>query len=113
MTTNLDSVLILSQIVAKNMIGRKFKGSIVNVSSLASTIAIANHSSYCSSKAALDHLSRVMALELGAYGISVNCVNPTVVMTNMGKLAWSDPVKAEGMLSRIPMGKFVEVKDVV
>ena len=39
--------------------------------------------------------------------IRVNAVNPTVVMTAMGKKAWSDPGKAAGMLSRIPLGRFV------
>lgn len=48
----------------------------------------------------------MMALELGAHGIRVNCVNPTVVMTDMGRLGWSDPVKANPMLARIPLHKF-------
>lgn len=38
--------------------------------------------------------------------IRVNSVNPTVVMTDMGRLGWSDPDKAETMLSRIPLGRF-------
>jgi L-xylulose reductase len=54
-----------------------------------------------------------MAVELGQYGIRSNCVNPTVVLTAMGKLAWSDPVKAGPMLGRIPVGRFAETEDVV
>lgn len=38
--------------------------------------------------------------------IRVNSVNPTVVMTEMGRLAWSDPEKAQTMMSRIPLGNF-------
>ena len=38
--------------------------------------------------------------------IRVNAVNPTVVMTDMGKLAWSDPAKAGPMLAQIPLGRF-------
>uniref|UniRef100_A0A8B9HIF1 Dicarbonyl/L-xylulose reductase n=1 Tax=Astyanax mexicanus TaxID=7994 RepID=A0A8B9HIF1_ASTMX len=64
-------------------------------------------------KGALDLLTRVMALELGPHQIRVNSVNPTVVMTDMGKIGWSDPVKAKTMTSRIPLGKFAEVEDVV
>jgi L-xylulose reductase len=37
----------------------------------------------------------------------VNAVNPTVVLTPMGKANWSDPAKADMMLKRIPLGKFV------
>lgn len=36
----------------------------------------------------------------------MNCVNPTVVMTEMGRIAWSDPEKANPMLSRIPLKRF-------
>lgn len=47
-----------------------------------------------------------MALELGKYNIRVNSVNPTVVMTEMGKLYWADPKKAEPLLNRIPLHRF-------
>jgi hypothetical protein len=40
-------------------------------------------------------------------------VNPTVVMTDMGKMAWSDPAKAGPMLNRIPLGRFAEVCSVL
>ncbi|CAG0899456.1 unnamed protein product [Darwinula stevensoni] len=113
MKTNVQSVLNVSQVVAKHMIKRGAHGSIVNVSSVASTRALNLHTSYCASKAALDSLTRSMALELGPHKIRVNSVNPTVVMTDMGKLAWSDPDKSEPILNRIPLGKFVEVEDVV
>ena len=49
----------------------------------------------------------------GPKGIRTNCVNPTVVMTAMGRKAWSDPVKAGPMLARIPVGRFAECEDVV
>jgi NAD(P)-dependent dehydrogenase (short-subunit alcohol dehydrogenase family) len=40
-------------------------------------VALENHTAYCTSKGALDQLTRVMALELGVHKIRVNCVNPT------------------------------------
>ena len=49
---------------------------------------------------------RTMALELGPHNIRVNTVNPTVIMTEMGKIGWSDPNKARTMLSKIPLGRF-------
>jgi len=58
-------------------------------------------------------VSRVMALELGPHKIRVNSVNPTVVLTSMGKMAWSDPAKAGPMLAKIPLGRFAEVEEVV
>jgi L-xylulose reductase len=112
MAVNLRAVMIVSQVVASQMIERGVGGSIVNVSSMASFQALHDHAAYCASKAGLDQLSAVMAVELGQYGIRVNSVNPTVVLTEMGKRAWSDPVKGGPMLARIPLGRFAECEDI-
>ncbi len=112
MAVNLRAVLIVSQIIAKGMIKRGSGGSIVNVSSMASFQALPDHAAYAASKAGLDQFSKVMAVELGAHGIRVNSINPTVVMTEMGKRAWSDPAKGGPMLARIPLGRFAECADI-
>jgi L-xylulose reductase len=112
MAVNLRAVMIVSQVVASQMVERGVAGSIVNVSSMASFQALHDHAAYCASKAGLDQLSAVMAVELGQYGIRVNSVNPTVVMTEMGKRAWSDPVKGGPMLARIPLGRFAECEEI-
>ncbi|CAH0719380.1 unnamed protein product, partial [Brenthis ino] len=109
---NVKSIINISQIVAKKMIDSKTHGAIVNVSSQASKAALKDHTIYSGSKAALDAVTRAMALELGPYGIRVNAVNPTVIMTAMGKIGWSDPDKANAMLSKIPLGRFGEVSEV-
>jgi len=54
----------------------------------------------------------MMALELGQHNIRVNAVNPTVVLTPMGEMAWSDPKKAGPMLSKIPLGRFAKPREV-
>eukprot|EP00968_Pinguiococcus_pyrenoidosus_P018673 scaffold1954_cov268-Pinguiococcus_pyrenoidosus.AAC.110 len=50
-----------------------------------------------------------MALEFGVYGIRVNSVNPTVVLTEETSKIWEDFTKAAPMLSKIPLGRFAEV----
>lgn len=110
---NVKAIMNVSQVVAKDMIERNVAGSIVNVSSQASKAALKDHAVYCSSKGAVDMLTKTMALELGPYNIRVNTVNPTVVLTEMGRLGWSDKDKAESMLSKIPLGRFAEVDEVV
>jgi NAD(P)-dependent dehydrogenase (short-subunit alcohol dehydrogenase family) len=57
-------------------------------------------------------LTRMMALELGPYGIRVNSVNPTVTLTSMGEMAWGDPAKSEPMMMRIPLKRFARPRDV-
>ncbi|CAF2628652.1 unnamed protein product [Rotaria sp. Silwood2] len=110
---NVRSIICVSQEIARDLIERKLPGSIVNVSSQAAAAALKYHSLYCSSKAAVDGLTRVMALELGSHQIRVNSIQPTVVLTDMGRIAWSDEKKAAGMLSKIPLNRFAEVEDVV
>ncbi|XP_078692984.1 L-xylulose reductase-like [Branchiostoma floridae x Branchiostoma belcheri] len=113
MHVNVRAAMQVSQIVAKGMVERGTGGSIVNVSSPAAKRALKEHTSYCASKGALDIMSKVMALELGPHKIRVNTVNPTITMTDMGIKVWSDPAKSGPMLARIPLGKFLEVEDVV
>ncbi len=113
---NVRGVLIVSQIVARQMIASGKGGAIVNLSSQASSRALADHTSYCVSKGALDQLTRMMALELGPHDIRVNAVNPTVTLTPMGEMAWGDPAKSGPILARIPLGRFarpLQVAEVV
>ncbi|XP_049948136.1 L-xylulose reductase-like [Schistocerca serialis cubense] len=110
---NVKPIINVSQVVVEGMVKRKTGGSIVNISSQASQAALLNHTVYCASKAAVDQITKVMAVELGPHNIRVNTVNPTVVLTEMGRFAWRDPEKASKMLSEIPLGKFAEVEDIV
>lgn len=109
---NTRAPMIVAQEYARDRIALGKGGAIVNVSSVASFIGIPDHAAYCASKAGLDGLTRVMAKELGPHGIRVNAVNPTVTLTPMAVKAWSDPAKAAGMLSRIPVGKFATPQDI-
>nr|BAN20297.1 lung carbonyl reductase [Riptortus pedestris] len=110
---NTKGMVFVSQVVAKQMIEHKIEGTIVTISSQASKVGVRDHTAYCASKAAVNLITKVMAIELAPYGIRSNCVNPTVVMTELGKIGWSDPVKAKTMLDRIPLHRFAEVEDVV
>ena len=109
---NTRAPLIVSQEYARDRIARGLPGAIVNVSSNAAWMGWVDHASYCASKGGLDALSRVMANELGRAGIRVNCVNPTITLTAMGELAWSDPAKAGPIRSRIPIGRFLKPDEV-
>lgn len=102
----------LAQTLARQWIDRRQTGAIVNVSSLASLAGTPDHAAYCASKAALDALTRVMAVELGPHGIRVNSVNPVVTLTPMAEKAWADPAKADAMRARIPLGRFARSEEV-
>ncbi len=112
LAVNTLAPLRLAQVVAGDLVRRGKGGAIVNLSSVASSMAFANHAAYCASKAGLDALTRVLALELGPHGIRTNSVNPTVTLTPMGEFAWSDPAKSAPMLGRIPLGRFIQPAEV-
>lgn len=106
MSINVKAAMNVSQVVAQGMVNRGSGGSIVNISSQASMAALADHVIYAATKGALDSMTKVMALELGAKNIRVNAVNPTVITTAMSMVGWSEPSKEKWMKERIPLGRF-------
>jgi NAD(P)-dependent dehydrogenase (short-subunit alcohol dehydrogenase family) len=103
---NARGALLVTKYASRSMIRLGNGGSIVNVSSQAGLVALGGHISYGSSKAALDNITRVSALELGQYNIRVNSVNPTVVMTPMSAWYWGRPDIEGPFLSAMPLGRW-------
>jgi NAD(P)-dependent dehydrogenase (short-subunit alcohol dehydrogenase family) len=113
--TNLKGAFFVCQAVGRNMLDRG-TGRIVNVSSQAGIVGLRDHAAYCASKAGLGLLTKVLAIEWGPRGVSVNAVAPTVILTPMGEQVWGDPEIGRPMLAKIPLGRFgqpVEVANVV
>lgn len=109
---NARGALLVTKYASRSMVRLGQGGAIVNVSSQASLVALDGHISYGSSKAALDNITRVSALELGKYGIRVNSVNPTVVMTPISSGHWSQPQVAEPFLKQMPLGRWATEDEV-
>ncbi|MBC8739149.1 SDR family oxidoreductase [Paraburkholderia sp. UCT31] len=112
MAVNARGAVLVAKHVARGMLDAGRAGSIVNVSSQAALVALDDHLSYSASKAALDAITRALCIELGPHGIRVNSVNPTVTLTPMAVLAWSDPVKRDPALQAIPLRRFAESAEV-
>lgn len=112
MAVNVRAAALVAAAVARKMIAQGVAGSIVNVSSQASLVALDDHLSYCASKGAVDAMTRVQCGEWGKHGIRVNAVNPTVTLTPMGAMAWSAPGKRDPALAAIPLGRFAETAEV-
>jgi NAD(P)-dependent dehydrogenase (short-subunit alcohol dehydrogenase family) len=113
---NLRAPALLASSVGKVMVEQGTGGSIITVASAAALAPLSDHYAYCASKAGLVMATKVLARELGAYGIRANSVCPTVVLTEMGQRVWGDEVKAAPMLARIALGRFAvprEVSDTV
>ncbi|SES92354.1 GolD/DthD family dehydrogenase [Thorsellia anophelis] len=107
---NLTAVYRLCQVVGKHFI-RQRSGKIINLASQAGVIALDKHLAYCVSKAGVISLTKVLAIEWGPFNIQVNAISPTVVMTELGKQAWSGEI-AEQMKQKIPMRRFAEPEEI-
>ena len=97
---NTRSTFFLSQQAARHMRAAG-GGAIVNIASQAGLVALPGESSYCVSKAAVIHLTRVHAVEWGEYGIRVNAVAPTFIETDGTAAALSDPAFRADTIERI------------
>ena len=108
---NLTGSFLVAQAVGRAMIAQGTGGRIVNMASQAGSVAIDGHVAYCASKFAVIGMSKVMALEWGPHGITVNTISPTVVLTELGKKAWAGE-KGEAMIREIPVGRFAEPDEI-
>lgn len=109
LNTNLSSVFGLSQAVLKVMIKSRY-GRIVNVSSLVAHTGNVGQVNYASAKAGLEAMSRVLAAEVANRNITVNCVAPGFIATDMtNKLSFE---KKEAICTQIPMKRMGTVEDV-
>jgi NAD(P)-dependent dehydrogenase (short-subunit alcohol dehydrogenase family) len=103
---NTRGTLLVTKYASASMIRLGRGGAIVNVSSQAALVALKGHISYGASKAGVDSITRVSALELGPHGIRVNSVNPTVVMTPMSAGYWGQPEIQDPFLQQMPLGRW-------
>ena len=110
MAVNARSVLLVTQATAPTMISGG-GGRIVNVASMAAKAGTPGEASYAASKAAVVAFTRIAAAELGPHGITVNCVCPGYVLTEMGADTRSDEQVA-AWEAQSPLGRCATEDDV-
>ncbi len=108
---NLKGTFFVTQAVAKVMMQQK-SGRIINISSQAGFVALPGESVYCMTKAAINHLTKCLAVEWAEYNINVNAVAPTFIHTPGTKEYLDDPNNLESVLSKIPLGRIGEPHEV-
>lgn len=109
--TNLKGAFLCAQRVGRTMVERR-EGRIVNIASAAGLIPALERVAYCSSKAGLIMLTRVLALEWAQYGITVNAVAPTFVETELAAQTLNRPGVRDYWEKTIPLGRLATTADV-
>jgi NAD(P)-dependent dehydrogenase (short-subunit alcohol dehydrogenase family) len=109
---NVHGTFLCSQAVARQMIRQGGGGSIINMSSASGKKADREESAYCASKSAVIGFTRVLALELGPYGIRANAILPGATDTEMlRRLIDAVPGVREELLAKTPLGKIATPRD--
>lgn len=110
MGTNFRGAFFLSQVVGRHMIQRG-QGNQINVVSLNNHGPLPWVLPYAASKAALGHMTRVLAMEWGPHGIRVNAIAPGFILTDLSKKLWSDPMMQEWNTANTPLRRLGKPDD--
>jgi NAD(P)-dependent dehydrogenase (short-subunit alcohol dehydrogenase family) len=112
MDINLNGMFYSCREAGKIMTEQR-SGSIVNVASLGSFVALTDAAAYCASKAGVVALTKSLAVEWATLDVRVNAIVPGVFQTALNAKALSDPARRETILRNTPMKRFGNVEELV
>jgi NAD(P)-dependent dehydrogenase (short-subunit alcohol dehydrogenase family) len=108
--TNLTGTLRAAQIFGRHMLEREY-GSIINIASLSTFVALYEVAAYCASKAAVASLTKSLAIEWGQRGVRVNAIAPGVFRTPLNEKLLDETERGREFLVRTPMRRFGNVAE--
>ncbi|MEP3636345.1 MAG: 3-oxoacyl-ACP reductase FabG [Paracoccaceae bacterium] len=112
MDVNAKGSFLVTQAFLPSMKARKY-GRIVNIASIGGKHGAPEQAHYSASKAAVMGFSRVLAQEVGPLGITVNCVCPGIILTDMGRVNLEDPQVREAWQAKTALARIGNPEDVV
>ena len=111
-SVNLRAYFIMSQLVSRYMVAHGVEGSIINMASLNSELAIPNQVAYVSSKGGVQQLTKATALRLAEHNIRVNAIGPGSIKTRVLDAVMTDDEARRRILSRTPLKRLGEPSEV-
>jgi glucose 1-dehydrogenase len=112
LNVNLKGVFFATQVFVQHLINTKRTGKIINISSVHEDLPFPNFAAYCVSKGGMKMLTRNLAVELGALGITINNVAPGAIETPINTQLLNNPEKLEALLNNIPLRRLGKPQDV-
>lgn len=108
---NLKGTFLCCQAVARQM-AKQGGGKIVNLTSIGGMVGLPNTVAYCASKGGVVQMTRALAIDLASSKINVNAVAPSLANTPIATSVFQNPKTLEWFLSKVPLGRLCEPKDV-
>jgi NAD(P)-dependent dehydrogenase (short-subunit alcohol dehydrogenase family) len=112
MDTNVTGTLRACQIFGRHMLERGY-GRIINIASLNSFVSLKEVTAYAASKAAVAALTKSLAVEWSARGVTVNAIAPGVFRTALNQKLLDESERGKELLMRTPMGRFGKTEELV
>lgn len=112
MDVNLKGVFFSTKYAVLQMKKQGKGGRIINISSIAGIVGFPGISAYCASKGGVTEFTREVALDCAKYGITVNAINPGVIVTEMTKGMLEDNATNKTLLENTPVGRFGQPEDI-
>lgn len=111
LSVNVTGAFFMSQQVGRHLVAVKRTGAIVSIASTFALIGIADRMAYGVSKAAVAHMTKMLAIEWAGYGIRVNAVAPGSTDTE-GRQSLGDPERRKQVISKIPLGRLARPEEI-
>ena len=113
LNVNLKGAFFLTRSVANQLLKDKKSGSLINISSQMGIVGGLERSVYCASKHAVEGFTKAMAIEYGPYGIRINTICPTFILTDLTRPTFEDAKKRKWIEEKIKLGRVGKVEDIM
>ena len=113
LNVNLKGAFFLTRTVANQLLEDKKSGSLINISSQMGIVGGLERSVYCASKHAVEGFTKAMAIEYGPYGIRINTICPTFILTELTRSTFEDAKKRKWIEEKIKLGRVGKVEDIM